>query len=229
MIKGVILDVDGTLLDSMEIWETVGARYLKNMKVEPEKGLREILFTMSIREGASYMKETYHLDRTVDEVIQGVKDTVRDYYYYETPLKLGVADFLENLSRKNVPMVVATASEKAHLEVAFERLHIAQYFDRIFTCSEVGASKREPAIYLKAAEYLNAEPGEICVFEDVTHALKTAKMAGFKTVGVYDKYSIKDKEEMQRQSDLYLEDMTEFDKFWKYVSEECVSNRKEEV
>lgn len=218
MIKGVILDVDGTLLDSMEIWETVGARYLTNMNVEPEEGLREILFTMSIREGASYMKETYHLDKTVDEVIQGVKDTVRDYYYYETPLKPGVAEFLEKLEERKVPMVVATASEKAHLKVAFERLHIAHYFDRVFTCSEVGASKREPAIYLKAAEYLDAGPEELYVFEDVTHALKTAKEAGFKTVGVYDKYSIKDEEEMRRQSDLYLEDMTDFDKFWRYVS-----------
>lgn len=223
MIKGVILDVDGTLLDSMEIWETVGARYLTNMNVEPEKGLREILFTMSIREGASYMKERYHIDGTVDEIIQGVKNTVRDYYYYETPLKPGVADFLEKLACRNVPMVVATASEKEHLRVAFERLHIDRYFDKMFTCSEVGASKREPAIYLKAAEYLDAVPGELCVFEDVAYALKTAKEAGFKTVGVYDKYSIKDKEEMWRQSDLYLEDMTEFDKFWKYVSEECVS------
>lgn len=223
MIKGVILDVDGTLLDSMEIWEKVGASYLTNMNVEPEEGLREILFTMSIREGASYMKETYHLDKTVEEVIQGVNDTVRDYYYYETTLKPGVADFLDKLARKNVPMVVATASEKAHIQVAFERLHIDQYFDRVFTCSEVGASKMEPAIYLKAAEYLDASPGEICVFEDVAYALKTAKGAGFKTVGVYDKYSIMDKEEMRQQSDLYLEDMTEFDKFWKYASEECVS------
>lgn len=223
MIKGVILDVDGTLLDSMGIWETVGVRYLTNMNVEPEKGLREILFTMSIREGASYMKETYHLDKTVDEVIQGVKDTVRDYYYYETLLKPGVADFLENLARKNVPMVVATASEKAHLKAAFERLHVDQYFDKMFTCSEVGASKREPAIYLRAAEYLDARPEELYVFEDVTYALKVAKEAGFRTVGVYDKYSIKDEEEMRRQSDLYLEDMTDFNKFWKYVSEECVS------
>lgn len=64
MIKGAIFDVDGTLLDSMEIWEDVGVRYLNSIGIEAEPDLGTVLFTMSIQEGAAYVKEHIHLSRS---------------------------------------------------------------------------------------------------------------------------------------------------------------------
>lgn len=58
MIKGAIFDVDGTLLDSMEIWEDVGVRYLNSIGIEAEPDLGTVLFTMSIQEGAKICKRT---------------------------------------------------------------------------------------------------------------------------------------------------------------------------
>ena len=63
MIKGAIFDVDGTLLDSMGIWKDVGVRYLNSIGIEAEPDLGNILFTMSIQEGAQYVKEHYHLSQ----------------------------------------------------------------------------------------------------------------------------------------------------------------------
>lgn len=70
MIKGVIFDVDGTLLDSMEIWEDVGVRYLNSIGIEAEPDLGTVLFTMSIQEGAAYVKEHYHLSQEPEEIVQ---------------------------------------------------------------------------------------------------------------------------------------------------------------
>ena len=67
MIKGAIFDVDGTLLDSMGIWKDVGVRYLNSIGIEAEPDLGNILFTMSIQEGAQYVKEHYHLSQETDE------------------------------------------------------------------------------------------------------------------------------------------------------------------
>ena len=89
-IRGVIFDVDGTLLDSMGIWKDAGARYLQSIGVEPEDGLAEILFPMSIKEGVEYVRERYELPYTTAEIITGVLETVKDYYFYEAPLKEGV-------------------------------------------------------------------------------------------------------------------------------------------
>ena len=79
MIKGAIFDVDGTLLDSMSIWQDVGARYVRSRNVEPEENLAEILFPMTVEEGAIYVKQQYSLEESVEQIVQGVLDTVRDF------------------------------------------------------------------------------------------------------------------------------------------------------
>ena len=211
MIKGAIFDVDGTLLDSMEIWEDVAIRYLKSIGVEAEPDLPEVMFTMSLPEGAAYVKEHYRLTRETDEIIQGVLDIIRKYYEETAPLKPGVTKILEELSRKRIPMTVATSNNKEEVEAAFKRLGIASYFSRIFTCEEVGAGKTQPDIYMKAAEYMGTRPEETVIFEDVLHAIRTAKKAGFLAVGLYDEASKADQEEIKKEADWYAKSMEGLD------------------
>ena len=158
MIKGAIFDVDGTLLDSMGIWKDVGVRYLNSIGIEAEPDLGNILFTMSIQEGAQYVKEHYHLSQETDEIEQNVLDIISDYYKETAPLKSGAVELLEKLRNSNIPMTIASSNNKKEIEMAFERLEIAKYFDRIFTCEEAGAGKTKPDIYLQAAEYLGTRP-----------------------------------------------------------------------
>lgn len=217
MIKGAIFDVDGTLLDSMEIWEEAGIRYLKKQKIEPEPGLSRLLFPMTMEEAACYMQETYHLSQSTDQIIEGILHTVQDFYYYEAPLKSGVKELLEKMKQRKIPMVIATSSERDHIDAAFQRLGIAHYFERIFTCSEVGVGKSQPLVYQKAAEYLGTKPGDTCVFEDVLHAIRTAKKAGFYTAAVYDRFSDNDQEEIKKTADLYYADLRTAEDFWKEI------------
>lgn len=100
---------------------------------------------------------------------------ISDYYKETAPLKSGAVELLEKLCNSNVPMTIASSNNKKEIEMAFERLEIAKYFDRIFTCEEAGAGKTKPDIYLQAAEYLGSRPEETLVFEDVIHAVRTAK------------------------------------------------------
>ncbi len=90
---GVILDIDGTVLDSMSIWQDAGVRYLASQQIEAEPGLAEKIYYMSIPEAALYMRTRYGLEQSVKEISQGIKDVVRDFYYYEAPLKAGVKEF----------------------------------------------------------------------------------------------------------------------------------------
>ena len=218
MIGGAIFDVDGTLLDSMGIWEEAGARYLQRIGIMPEEALGRTLFPMTIEEAALYMKERYGLQQSPAAVEAGILDTVREFYFQEAPLKEGAAAFLEAMARKGVPMVVASSSEESHLEAAFRRLGIRQYFEKLLTCAQVGEGKSSPAIYLEAAAYLGAAPEDICVFEDALYALQTAKKAGFRTIGVYDVFSEGDWKTIEKKADLALADWRETHLFWRYVS-----------
>jgi len=116
---------------------------------------------------------------------------------------------LQELERRQIPMVIATSSDRSYLQAAFQRNGIDSFFQKIFTCGEVGAGKSSPRIYLQAADYLQLPPQDIWVFEDALYAVETAKKAGFKVLAVYDESSQEQEEEIRRQSDLFLKDFTE--------------------
>ena len=203
MIKGAIFDMDGTLLDSMPVWEHASERYLARKGIVAEKNLSEILFSMSMREGATYVKEKYGLTEAVDVIIDGVNSIVYGAYERDVQPKSCVEEFLRQLKEAGVPMVVATSSDRKMAEVAFERIGFLPYFKKIFTCNEVGAGKSKPDIYFAAAECLGTKPEETWVFEDALYAIETAKKAGFRTVGLFDATSAKDQKQIQAIADVY--------------------------
>lgn len=207
MIKGAIFDMDGTLLDSMPVWEHACERYLEKKGIVAEKNLSEILFSMSMGEGAEYVKKKYELTEAVDEIIDGVNAIVYEAYEKDVVPKPGVEAFLQQLQEAGIPMVVATSSDRAMAEVAFERIGLSPYFKQIFTCSEIGAGKSKPDIYFAAAECLGTKPEDTWVFEDACYAIETAKNAGFRTVGLFDATSAKDSEQIQAIADVYAKSM----------------------
>lgn len=204
-IKGAIFDMDGTLLDSMTVWDTLAEDYLRTMGIEPRENLSERFKTMSIEQSADYYISRYGLDKTHDEIINDINCMIEDFYISEAPLKDGVKEFLDYLRGKGTVMCVATTIDKNIASKALERCGISGYFVHIVTCGEAEAGKDEPAIYEKALEYLGTEKKYTFVFEDALHAAVTAKNAGFPVAGVYDA-SEDAQNELQVCSNVYIKD-----------------------
>ena len=219
MIKGVIFDVDGVLLNSMPVWENLGELYLRSLGIEAEQGLGEILFTMSMEEAADYLITHYGLDKTPDQIISGVNREVKDFYELKVPLKEGVRQYLNEFRERKIPMVIATSGDRKNAEAALQRLKIRSFFQGIFTCSEIGSGKNEPDIYYAAALQLDTDPKQTWVFEDAYHAIRTAKKAGFRTAGVYDKANDRDLAHIWNTADIYLSEFQDFEIFWKRASD----------
>ena len=78
MIRGAIFDLDGVLLDSMGIWNDLGARYLRGQGITPEPGLNAILFAMSMEQGAAYLKAHYPLPEGEVEIRDGIAALLAD-------------------------------------------------------------------------------------------------------------------------------------------------------
>ena len=207
-IKGVIFDIDGVLLDSLEIWTDLGARYLVSIGKEPEQGLADILFSMSMEQGAAYLKERYCVPETTEEIYGGLQDMLRDYYFYEVKAKPGAQQLLSTVSDAGISITAATSSPRGLIERALERNGLIGYIDRIFTNSEIGKSKHFPDIYNAAAAHMGTEPEETLVFEDSLYALKTAAAAGYRTAGVAECKGEPDQDGLKRASDIYITELT---------------------
>lgn len=210
MIRAAIFDMDGVVLDSMSIWNDLGARYLRGLGVTPEPGLNEILFAMSMEQGAAYLKEHYALPQSAEEIGAGIAAMLRDFYYYEVPAKPGAAALLAALAAKHIPMAAATSSPREHINRALTRLGLREYFTAVYTTGEMNTSKHEPLIYQTAARALGTIPAETAVFEDSLYALQTARDAGFFTVGVYDADGERDQAGLQAAARVYVTDLGEF-------------------
>ena len=200
-IKGAIFDLDGTILDSMSVWRTMGSSYLRHRGIEPEEGLDLKFNSMSIAQAAQYYIDNYHLPESVEELIQDIDRSIEQFYFERVKLKPGAADFLETLKNKGVTMCVATATDLYLSHPALKRIGIDKYLKAIFTCNMVGAGKDQPLIYEKALACLGTRKSETVVFEDAPHALATAKKAGFKTACIYDSVFASSWEEMKAMSD----------------------------
>lgn len=218
MIKGVIFDLDGVILDSMPVWNKAGEMFLRNLGLQAESGLAKIMFCMSMSQGAKFLKERYHLDMEEGEIIKGINHTIEDYYSYKVQLKEDVEQFLKGMQQYGVKMVAATSCDRQVFEKAIQRLNVVGFFDRIFTSTEIGAGKEKPDIYFAAVEHMGTLPRDTWVFEDALYAIQTAKKAGFRTVGVYDASSIDDLDEIKRNSDIYLKKLDNINAFMEKAS-----------
>ena len=208
MIKGAIFDLDGTLLDSMFIWDTIGEDYLRSLGKEPHEDLKETFMTLTLEEAAEYYREHYGVTLSVKEIVDGVNAMVEQTYRTKVTLKPGISEYLAWLKENGVRMCVATVTDRYLVEETLERLGVRHYFSEIFTCAEVGFGKDKPIIYQKALEHLGTAKDETYVFEDMLFALNTAKTDGFPTVGVYDRHEAH-QDELKELADYYIFDFTD--------------------
>ena len=216
-IRGAIFDVDGTLLDSMFIWDTIGEAYLRSIGYQPKENLNETFKNMSLHQAARYYQTEYGVTRSIDEIMDGVNAMLERYYRFEVPLKPGVAELLERLRQDGVKLCIATATDRHLVEAALDRCGVLSCFGEIFTCNEVGHGKDEPDIFEAALRFLGTRREETLVFDDALYAVRTAKEAGFLVAAVYDSHE-RSQAEVRARSDLYLEDLTQLVELQKFLS-----------
>lgn len=203
MIRGAIFDVDGTLLDSLSIWDTVAEDYLRSLGIEPRENLAETFKTFSLEQSAEYCRSVYGVKQSVKEIMDGIDAMMETFYRQTAPLKPGAAEFLRALAQNGVKMAVATATDRYLIEAALTRCGVRAYFLDLFTCTSVGKSKNEPDIYRAAREALGTKKEDTWVFEDAYHAAKTAADDGFPVAALFDA-SEDEQDALKKTAKLYL-------------------------
>ena len=191
-IRGAIFDMDGTLIDSLivwnEIWDAIGDRYERpgfRPSDEDDKAIR----TMTLSDCCDFIHSKYDLGNDGKELLDYMNEICEKFYAEKVCLKKGVTEFLDYLSAKGVKMMVATATALDLVMIAYKRCGLDRYFSEVISCATIGKGKDQPDIYLLALEKLGTEKDKTWVFEDSATAVLTASKIGLPTVGIYDDYN----------------------------------------
>jgi len=186
LFKAVIFDLDGTLIDSMGVWERIDCEFLKIRGLEVPSDYAESIATCGFTEAAAYTVQRFNLTQTTEEVIDEWYKMALKEYSENIKLKPFVKEYIQQLYELDVKMGVATVSPPKLVHPVLKQNGIADFFDVVVTMEDVKRGKEFPDIYLHAALKLRTLPEECLVFEDVPVAMYSAKRAGMKVWGVYD-------------------------------------------
>lgn len=184
MLKAVLFDLDGTIIDSEPLHTAVVLRILRDrsIRLEPSDLDRYIGISSSVmwRE----IREVYGFPESVDE-LKSLQYELNVGMLEESGSILipGVLDLLQELRSQGIRTAVASSSARDYIETALARYELAAYFDAVVSGEEVPRGKPRPDVFLRAAELLGAEPGSCVVLEDSDNGLTAAREAGIRSVG----------------------------------------------
>ena len=192
-MKAAIFDMDGTLVDSLmlwdELWSTFGKKYLNGHKFVPSMEDDKMVRTLTLKDAMCLIYDKYRLGKSGEELLELANSMIFDFYANSVELKSNVREFLEYCSNHDVKMCIASATAPELVHVAIKHCDIEKYFLKVFSCSTLGKGKEQPDIFLLANEFLGEKIEDTWVFEDSLTAIETATKIGMNTVGIYDRYN----------------------------------------
>lgn len=206
-IKGAIFDLDGTVIDSMELWLDIDREFFEKRGLTVPHDYQKTIAHLGLKECAKYTKNTYCPSENEKDLIAEWQSMCLCRYKGKDSarfIKPFAAEYLKRLKERGIKLAVATANSPKLFEPILKNNNLYDLFDAFTTVDEVEKNKSHPDIFLKSAEKLCLKAEDCEVYEDSIIAIRTAKSIGMKTVGVYDKSAKELVPELKRCCDKFI-------------------------
>lgn len=204
-----IFDFDGTLVDSMPAWGGKMLHVLQRHGVVYPRDIVRTLTPLGDRGSARYFQEQFHLSVSEEELLRQMDEYAAPAYLHTIPAKPGAVEALRALHASGKRLCVLTASPHRLLDPCLRRLGLYGLFEEVWSCDDFGLTKAQREIYWRAAERLDRQPGECFFLDDNLNALRTAKEAGMRVVGVQDDSSREDEAAIRALSERFVVSLQE--------------------
>lgn len=205
-IQAAIFDFDGTLADSLGVWNDIDIKFFENHAMALPPTYQSEVKSMDFDAAAAYTKKRYGFLESESEIIEQWRKMACDEYAYNIELKPGAGRFIAALANGGVKLGLATASGRELFEPMLKRCGVYDLFSAFVTTTQVGKDKSHPDVYIECAKRLHCPIKQCMVFEDLLASVLAAKSAGMYVTGVYDSHSAHDEKRIRAAADFYIDD-----------------------
>ena len=191
MLKGVIFDMDGVIVDSEPIHYRIFKKYSRELGFEIPDEEYNTFIGSNNRAIYTILKQKYNLKPETEEMIKTYEKRCNEYYdtaQDEKPIK-NVDILIKQLHSEGIKLAIASSSPIESINAVTKLFDLKEYFDRLVSGSRLSSPKPAPDIFLMAAGQLGLEPSECAVVEDSQNGVTAAKAAGMKCIGFKNKNS----------------------------------------
>ena len=208
--KAAIFDLDGTLLDSMGVWDQIDIDSLAKRGIDVPDDYMLKVGAMQFRQIAEYTIARFGLPDTPEQLMDEWDDMAREAYGTMVEAKPYAREYLEHLKATGARLAVATSLPPSLREPAMRHVGIFDLFDAIVSVDDANdVGKDRPDVYLLAASRLGVEPRDCTVFEDLLVGLRSAKSVGMSVWAMHDDSSNRDWPAICEDADGVLFDFSE--------------------
>ena len=187
MIKAVIFDMDGVMIDSEPLWEKTEKIMMARKGLVYNPVYREKIVGLGQKESAILLKKTFSLNEDIEDIIDQRISVLLDIYDRELSLVTGLTELLDSVSKSALKVALASSSPLKFIEFVLGKFDLNKYFNLVISGDMVEHGKPSPDIYNYTAESLGLECDECVVIEDSINGVISAKSAGMYCIAVPDK------------------------------------------
>ena len=197
MIKAIIFDMDGLMIDSERVTFECYQEILKGMNLTMDEEFYKTLLGKPLKGIYQRFYDVYGNDFPIEDVIKDVHALMAKRFETEgVPIKTGLKSLLEYLKENNYKTIVATSSNRDRVDTILSQAQITDYFDDSICGDEVTKGKPNPEVFLKSCQKLGVNVDEAIVLEDSEAGIQASYDAGIKVICIPDmKYPEKQYEE----------------------------------
>lgn len=204
-----IFDLDGTILDSNGLWAEVDNEFLARRGLTLTQEYQDAVGRAIFPTAAEFTRNYYHLDERPEDIMAEWEEMAAHHYRDLVPLKSGALEFLRLCRKEGRPMALFTACRPVLCRAALERFRLEAYFDHIVYAEEIGLEKHLPECFTRLSQLIGAPPETCVLFDDSPSNCATARAAGMRAVGVYDRFYGHAQEELKAVCHRYIESFAE--------------------
>jgi HAD superfamily hydrolase (TIGR01509 family) len=183
VIKAVVFDLDGVIIDSEEVWEEVRRGYVAGFGKQFLPDTQDRMMGMSTQEWSRHLAEEVGVPRTPAQVADDVLGQMAARYRSDLPLIPGAVDAVRRLGER-FTLALASSSSRVLIDQVLATAGLTDAFTVTLSTEEVPRGKPAPDVYLAAADKLGLPPADCAAVEDSSNGLRSAGAAGLAVIAV---------------------------------------------